>query len=83
MRAPPIALIPTTVGTGSEVTKVTVITDTETNVKMMMLDKNLTAKLAIVDYELSVSMPAPLTAHVGIDTLTHGIEAYVSKKANT
>lgn len=78
----PLIAIPTTAGTGSEVTKVTVITDTEQAVKMMILDEHLMPTVALVDYELSSSMPAPLTAHVGVDTLTHAIEAYVSKKAN-
>lgn len=78
----PLVLIPTTAGTGSEVTKVAVITDTERDVKMMMLDVHLLANVALVDFELSLTMPASLTAHVGVDTLTHGIEAYVSKKAN-
>lgn len=78
----PLVLIPTTAGTGSEVTKVTVITDTERDVKMMMLDVYLLAQIALVDYELSMTMPATLTAHVGMDTFTHGLEAYVSQKAN-
>ena len=79
----PLVCIPTTGGTGSEVTKVAVITDTERDEKMMMLDVHLLARVALVDFELSLTMPAPLTAHVGVDTLTHGIEALVSKKANT
>ncbi len=78
----PLIAIPTTAGTGSEVTKVAVITDTERDVKMMMLDAHLLPTVALVDYELSMSMPPALTAHVGVDTLTHGIEAYVSRKAN-
>jgi alcohol dehydrogenase class IV len=49
---------------------------------MMMLDVHLVPAVAVVDYELSLSMPPDLTAHVGLDTLTHGIEAYVSRKAN-
>ena len=77
----PLVVIPTTAGTGSEVTKVAVITDTARDVKMMMLDRHLLPTVALVDYELTLSMPAPLTAHVGVDTLTHGIEAYVSLKA--
>ncbi|HEY4299963.1 MAG TPA: iron-containing alcohol dehydrogenase [Candidatus Didemnitutus sp.] len=77
----PLIAIPTTAGTGSEVTKVAVITDTARDVKMMMLDRHLLPTVALVDYELSLTMPAALTAHVGIDTLTHGIEAYVSRKA--
>ena len=78
----PLIVIPTTAGTGSEVTKVAVITDTERDVKMMMLDRYLLPTVALVDYELTFSMPPALTAHVGVDTLTHGIEAYVSRKAN-
>lgn len=77
----PLVVIPTTAGTGSEVTKVAVITDTERDVKMMMLDQHLLPSVALVDFELTLSMPAALTAHVGVDTLTHGIEAYVSRKA--
>jgi alcohol dehydrogenase class IV len=77
----PLVVIPTTAGTGSEVTKVAVITDTDRDVKMMMLDRHLLPAVALVDYELTMSMPAALTAHVGVDTLTHGIEAYVSRKA--
>jgi alcohol dehydrogenase class IV len=78
----PMIAIPTTAGTGSEATRVAVISDTERQEKMMMLDAHLMPVVALVDYELSMSMPRPLTAHVGVDTLTHGIEAYVSRKAN-
>jgi len=79
---PPVIVLPTTAGTGSEATKAAVITDTGRQVKMMMLDAKLMPRIAIVDYELSLSMPPALTAHVGVDTLTHGLEAYVSRKAN-
>jgi alcohol dehydrogenase class IV len=77
----PVVAIPTTAGTGSEVTKVAVITDTARDVKMMMLDRHFLPTVALVDFELTLSMPPALTAHVGVDTLTHGIEAYVSRKA--
>ncbi len=77
----PLVVIPTTAGTGSEVTKVSVITDTTRDVKMMMLDRHFLPTVALVDFELTLSMPPALTAHVGVDTLTHGIEAYVSSKA--
>lgn len=77
----PLVVIPTTAGTGSEVTKVAVITDTARDVKMLMLDRHLLPTVALVDYELTLTMPPALTAHVGVDTLTHGIEAYVSRKA--
>jgi alcohol dehydrogenase class IV len=78
----PLLAVPTTAGTGSEATKAAVITDTERQVKMMILDRKLMPQLAIVDYELSLTMPPHLTAHVGIDTLAHGIEAFVSRKAS-
>jgi alcohol dehydrogenase class IV len=78
----PLIAIPTTAGTGSEVTRVVVITDVENDVKMMCLDNAFMADVAIVDYSLTMSMPKSLTAFVGIDALTHAIEAYVSKKAN-
>jgi alcohol dehydrogenase class IV len=78
----PLVAVPTTAGTGSEVTKVAVITDTARDVKMMLLDRHLVPAVAIVDYELSLSMPRGLTAAVGVDTLTHGIEAYVSRLAS-
>lgn len=79
---PPLVAMPTTAGTGSEATKVAVITDTSRNVKMMILDSKLMPAIAIVDYELTLTMSKPLTAYVGVDALTHGIEAYVSRKAN-
>jgi alcohol dehydrogenase len=78
----PVVAIPTTAGTGSEVTKVAVITDTSRDVKMMILDAHLLPVVALVDYELTLSMPAILTAAVGVDTLTHGIEAFVSRLAS-
>jgi alcohol dehydrogenase class IV len=78
----PLVAVPTTAGTGSEVSKAAVITDTERDVKMMMLSVNLLPAVALVDYELTITMPAALTAAVGVDTLTHGIEAFVSRKAN-
>src|SRR4051794_4151918 len=77
----PLIAVPTTAGTGSEVTRVAVITDTERDVKMMMLDGHLMARVAISDYKLTISTPAALTSWVGVDSLTHAIEAYVSKKA--
>ena len=78
----PLIVIPSTAGTGSEATKVAVITDTTRQMKMMMLSTSLLPSAALVDYELTMSMPPGLTAAVGVDTLTHGIEAYISRKAN-
>jgi len=78
----PLVAIPTTAGTGSEVTRFTVITDTETDEKMLIMGMACTATAAIVDYELTLGMPFRLTADTGIDSLTHAIEAYVSRKAS-
>jgi alcohol dehydrogenase class IV len=77
----PLVAVPTTAGTGSEVTRVAVITDTDRDVKMMMLDGHLMARVAIADYKLTISTPPALTSWVGVDSLTHAIEAYISKKA--
>jgi alcohol dehydrogenase class IV len=74
--------IPTTAGTGSEVTRFTVITDSETDEKMLIAGAPLVPTAAIVDFELTMSMPARLTADTGTDSLTHAIEAHVSRKAN-
>ena len=79
---PPIIAIPTTAGTGSEVTRFTVITDTETDEKMLIAGLACCPIAAIVDYELTLTMPLRLTADTGLDSLTHAIEAYVSRRAN-
>src|SRR5215467_7496290 len=79
---PPIIAIPTTAGTGSEVTRFTVITDSETDEKMLIAGLPCCPLAAIVDYELTLSMPLRLTADTGLDSLTHAIEAYVSRRAN-
>ena len=79
---PPVVAIPTTAGTGSEVTRFTVITDTETDEKMLIAGLACCPLAAIVDYELTLTMPLRLTADTGIDSLTHAIEAYVSRRAN-
>jgi alcohol dehydrogenase len=76
----PLIAIPTTAGTGSEVTRVCIISDTENDVKMLLIDPHLTPTVAIVDPELTYSMPKALTAATGVDALTHAIEAYVSVK---
>ncbi|MEZ8143043.1 alcohol dehydrogenase [Enterovibrio norvegicus FF-33] len=78
----PIIAIPTTAGTGSEVTKFTVITDDATDEKMLCVGLGFSPTAAIVDYELTMTLPARITADTGIDALTHAIEAYVSRKAS-
>lgn len=79
----PVIAIPTTAGTGSEVTRVAVVTDSETQEKMLCMGLGLMPVAALVDYELTVSMPYRLTADTGIDSLCHALEAYVSRKANS
>ncbi|MCA1024291.1 iron-containing alcohol dehydrogenase [Halobacillus litoralis] len=78
----PLIALPTTAGTGSEVTKVTVITDTKTNVKMMLARRELLPEVAIVDPKLTISCPKSVTAATGVDALCHAIEAFISKKAH-
>lgn len=70
--------IPSTSGTATEVTAFSVITDYEKGVKYPLADYNITPDIAIVDPELAETMPKTLTAHTGMDALTHAIEAYVS-----
>lgn len=78
----PVIAIPTTAGTGSEATRVTVITDEATDEKMMCPGLAYLPVAALVDYELTFTKPRRLTADTGIDSLTHAIEAYVSKRAS-
>ena len=78
----PIIAIPTTAGTGSEVTRFTKISDEKTDEKMLCVGLAFMPTAALVDYELSLSVPKRTTADTGIDALTHAMEAYVSKKAN-
>jgi acetaldehyde dehydrogenase/alcohol dehydrogenase len=73
--------IPTTSGTGSEVTPFAVVTDEKTGIKYPIADYELTPNMAIVDAELVMSMPKGLTAFSGLDALVHAIEAYTSSVA--
>ena len=78
---PFMAAIPTTAGTGSEATRFTVISDTKTDIKMLLGGAPLIPKLAIVDPAFSASSPKGITAASGLDALTHAIESYTSRKA--
>ena len=74
--------IPSTSGTATEVTAFSVITDYHKGIKYPLADYNITPDIAIVDPELAETMPKTLTAHTGMDAMTHAIEAYVSTVAN-
>jgi alcohol dehydrogenase class IV len=78
----PVIAIPTTAGTGSEATRFTIITDDETNEKMLCIGLAFLPVAALVDFELTLTKPLRLTADTGVDSLTHAIEAYVSSRAN-
>lgn len=80
---PPMVLIPTTAGTGSEATKFTIITDEEKQVKMLLKGDVLLPKLAIVDPTFTKTAPQGTTAATGMDALTHAVESYTSRKGNT
>ena len=78
----PLIAIPTTAGTGSEATRFTIITDETSDEKMLCAGLGFMPIAALIDYELTLSLPPRVTADTGIDALTHAIEAYVSRKAS-
>ncbi|WP_277613923.1 iron-containing alcohol dehydrogenase [Neobacillus muris] len=77
----PLIAIPTTAGTGSEVTSVTVISNTKDDIKMMIRHPHFIPKVAIVDPILTLSTPPHVTAATGVDALCHAIEAFISRRA--
>jgi alcohol dehydrogenase len=79
---PPVFAVPTTAGTGSEVTFGAVITDQETHRKFDVKSRLMAPLAACVDPELTVTLPPPVTAATGMDALCHAVEAYVTKAAN-
>jgi alcohol dehydrogenase class IV len=78
----PVIAIPTTAGTGSEATRFTVITDTVHDEKMLIAGLAALPLAAIVDYQLTFTVPKRTTADTGVDSMTHALEAYVSRRAN-
>lgn len=78
----PHVVIPTTAGTGSEVTMISVIYDEENKEKLFFTDKFVQPNLAVLDPEVTLSLPPKLTASTGMDALTHSIEAYVGVEAS-
>ncbi|MBO1074359.1 iron-containing alcohol dehydrogenase [Roseomonas marmotae] len=79
----PVICVPTTAGTGSEATRFTIVTDTKHDEKMLIAGLGALPLAAVVDYELTFSVPPRVTADTGIDSLTHALEAYVSARANS
>lgn len=78
---PPMAAIPTTSGTGSEATQFTIITNTETDIKMLLKGKPLMPDIAVDDPGFTMTAPPAITAATGLDALCHAAEAYTSRKA--
>ncbi len=74
---PPTYAVPTTAGTGSEVTVAAVISDPENHKKLVIADSRLVPRLAALDPELMIGLPPPITAATGMDALTHAVEAYI------
>ncbi len=81
VKMPGLVAIPTTAGTGSEVTKFTIINDTSTKVKMLLTGACLIPAMAVVDPKFTMTAPKSVTSHTGIDALCHAVESYTSRKA--
>lgn len=79
---PKLVAIPTTSGTGSEVTAYSVVTDKEQGVKIPLIDDSILPDLAILDARFTRTVPPSVTAATGMDVLTHGMEAYTCRNAN-
>ncbi len=81
-KKPILVAIPTTSGTGSEVTAISVVTDKENEIKIPLLDELMIPDIAILDARFTRTVPANITAATGMDVLTHAVEAYTSRGAN-
>jgi alcohol dehydrogenase len=75
----PLYALPTTAGTGSEVTLAAVVSDTDTHTKKFFVDPKLIPLMTALDPELMLGLPAPITAATGMDALTHAVESYIAK----
>jgi alcohol dehydrogenase len=78
----PLILIPTTAGTGSEMTSICVLSDTQNNVKKGIVSEHMFARVALLDPQMTVGMPPKVTAMTGMDALVHAIESYVGVRAS-
>ncbi|GAB1409783.1 iron-containing alcohol dehydrogenase [Desulfovibrionales bacterium] len=78
----PVILVPTTAGTGSEVTSIAVLEDTQSNAKKAIVSDHIYAKVAVLDPELTRSMPPHITATTGMDAFVHAMESYVNRTAS-
>ena len=78
----PLILIPTTAGTGSEMTSICVLSDTKNNVKKGIVSEHLFARTALLDPQLTLALPPKVTAMTGMDALVHAIESYVGVRAS-
>jgi alcohol dehydrogenase len=78
----PLIAVPTTAGTGSEVQSAALISDAVTHAKMVVWDHRLAPRVAVLDPEVTVSLPRAVTAATGIDALAHAVESYVCARAN-
>ncbi|MFV0502861.1 MAG: 1-propanol dehydrogenase PduQ [Lachnospirales bacterium] len=81
-KKPIFIAVPTTSGTGSEVTSVSVIKDADTNRKHLLVSEDILPDVALLEPGLTLTIPKNITANTGLDVLTHSLEAYVSKNAN-
>ncbi|MEG0020392.1 MAG: iron-containing alcohol dehydrogenase, partial [Oscillospiraceae bacterium] len=82
-RIMPFIAVPTTAGTGSEATFAAVISDPATHKKSTIVDPKIVPMCAILDPEITVGLPPHITAHTAMDALTHAVEAYISRYANS
>lgn len=82
IKTPLFIAVPTTSGTGTEVTSLTVITDRESNVKKIIESEDILPDVALLDPKLTLTVPKQITANTGMDVLTHALEAYVSTNNN-